>query len=172
MRRAFSLAETLVMLAVGCTVLATVMTLWSSAHHYSAALEERFTLLSRAQVALSTMTRDVQFAKRIAHPAAGDIESGLAVLDSQGELVQIALVRPSPDRPGTLVRRRLGAQSTGTLILTGVLDARFRVPPVPRGRDPDLVHITLTLAGPQGKPIHLIASARVRAPVPACPIER
>lgn len=171
MRRAVTLAEILIAVAVGATVLATVMTLWSTSRRYSRALEERFMLLARAQVALSSLAREVQLARRIVHPAPGATEGWLSVLDARGDLVQIALDRAG-DRPGTLERRRPGTTSPPARLLEGVLDVRFRVPGVPPGRDPGLAHVSLTLAGPGGKPVHLLTSARVRAPVPSCPIER
>lgn len=171
-RRGFSVAEILVVVAVTATLIATLMTLWTSSHKYSVQLEERFSLLARAQNALHALAREVQFGRRIAYPAPGGTEASLAVLDDRGALVQYTLEPGSGGRPGWLGRRVLGSPGNPTVLMAGVLDARFRVPPVPRGRDVDLVHITLTLAGPGGKPVHLIASARMRAPAVACPVER
>lgn len=167
-----SLAEILVVCAVGATLVATVMTLWTSSHKYSVQLEERFSLLARAQTALHTMSREIQYGRRVAHPPAGETRTGLALLDDRGQLIQYALQPPANGKPGWLSRKALGQAGNPAVLLAGVLDARFRVAAVPRGRDADLVHITLTLAGPGGKPVYLIASARLRAPCPACPIER
>jgi hypothetical protein len=171
-RRGVTLAEALIAVAVGCTVLAMLMTLWSSSRRYSHALEERFSALARGQVALSSIAREVQLARRIVSPSAAATEGWLAVLDARGDLVQIALERGDPRKPGTLVRRRVGVNAPAAPLLTGVHDVRFRVPGVEPGRDPALVHVTLTLAAPDTKPMYLVTSARVRAPVPSCPIER
>lgn len=171
-RRGFTLAEMMVVVAVAATLICTLMTLWTSSHKYSVQLEERFTLLARAQVGLHTLCREIQFGRRVAYPAAGGTETALALLDEKGALVQYALQPGTPEKPGWLSRRALGSPGNPTVLLSGVLDARFRVPAVPRGRDPDLVHVTLTLAGPGGKPVYLVTSARLRAPAPGCPVER
>lgn len=172
-RRGVTLAELLIAAAIFATLLALGMTVWTTSHHYSVQLEERFDLLQRAQVALATLARDIQQARRLTYPAAGGTETALGLLDANGDVIQIQFEQV-PGKPGVLTRSVTRTPPPVPVpLLSGVLDVRFRVPPAVRSRDPALVNITLTLAGQStGKPIHLMTSARLRAPIAACPIER
>ncbi|MBI4861024.1 MAG: hypothetical protein HY815_12325 [Candidatus Riflebacteria bacterium] len=72
---------------------------------------------------------------------------------------------------GGLRRVVLDTGASETLI-DGVADFECRVPPVPGGRDPDLVHLTLTLAIAGGEPVTLVTSAKLRPLDVRCPINR
>jgi hypothetical protein len=167
-RRGVTLVETVVVVALAALFLGVLYQFWTTAARYSVKAEARLSLLQQAQVGLLSVSRELQMARRLVYPAPGpDAKSGVAVITTDGEALLFRL-----DAAGKrLVRYSFKTRQTKQ-VLASVLDVRCRVPAVPSGRDPGLVHLTVSLAGADGKPIFLVTSARLRPLDDACPVDR
>jgi type II secretory pathway pseudopilin PulG len=171
-RSAFTLLEVVVVLCLTMLVLGAIYQFWMTSNRYSADLEARFTVLSRTQVSLTALTRQINQARRILYPApGGKDQSGFSLVCGDGRVVMISLERGPSGSPGTIQELDVTSGKKAQL-LDGILNLQCRVPPVSAGRDPDLVHLTLTLAGPGLRPLYITTSARLRPMDIRCPINR
>jgi type II secretory pathway pseudopilin PulG len=171
-RRAYTLLEILVVLCLTLLVLGALYQFWITSTRYSADLEARFTVLSRGQVSLTALTRQINQARRILYPTpGGKDQSGLSLVSGSGKVLVIAFEPGKGGTPGTIQQRDLLTGQKSQL-MDGILNLQCRVPPVPLGRDPDLVHLTVTMAGPAGRPLYVMMSARLRPLDIRCPINR
>jgi prepilin-type N-terminal cleavage/methylation domain-containing protein len=171
-RAGFTLLEIVMVLALSLLVLGMLYQAWVTATRYSYDLEARFTALSKMQVSLVSLTRQISQARRVLYPAPGGKEQdGFSIARGDGKVVLVRLVVRTPDRLGFLeqIDMRTGERS---ILMDGVLNVQCRVPAVPPGRDPDILHITLTMAGPRDQPLYVMASARLRPLDARCPISR
>lgn len=173
--RGTTLIEMLVVVGLASVFLAAFWTFFRTATRYSVNLEARFRAVSDAQSALAVITRELHLARRVVHPAPGRTAKGVTLVGAAGDAVQFAFEPgpaqlPAAPASGSLVRFGLGG--TRRVLMTRVLDLAARVPELPPGRDRRLVHLTLTVEGPGGRPLYLVTSARMRAQDLACPIDR
>jgi type II secretory pathway pseudopilin PulG len=165
----FTLVESIVVLCLSILVLSAVYEFMHTVQLQSTDLEVRMTTFSDAQDVLALLTKEVCTSRRILYPAPGDpSKPGLSVISREGAAVLYAFEAGSP---GTLVKTDLATKARAVVMprLSGV---QFKVPPIPPGRDPDLVHVTLTFPGSRGKSFYLFTSCRLRAVDIRCPLDR
>jgi len=178
-RRGFTLAEVLIVFALATLLTVIVYRMWISATIYSVNLEERITVLRSTQIGLTHMMQELQRARRLLYPApGGDVQAGLSYVTGEGEPVLISLenapatipVDDPTQRGGEVVRVNLKTGEKRRL-MDRVLALQCRVPAVPSGRDSDVTWITVTVAGPGGRPLFLVTGAHISAPDSCCPLD-
>ena len=98
--RAFTLVEVLVVAVCFATVVGAIYQFWAASAAHSKDIEERIFQLSRAQLATSTIARELAQARRLLYPAPGRAQAGLAFIDREGNAVLYAFDREA----GALVR--------------------------------------------------------------------
>jgi prepilin-type N-terminal cleavage/methylation domain-containing protein len=167
-RRGVTLVEIVVVLACAAMLLGILYQLWVTATRYSRELEARFDILSRAQVALARLSRELAGSRRVLYPAPGRAEESLVVIDGLARPVTYWLDRTG--QPARLMRTEAGSPPGS--FLEGVLECRFKVATSPEGRDPGLVHVTLGLAGVPGRSVPVFAGVRLRALDVRCGVYR
>jgi hypothetical protein len=170
-RHGVTLVELLVVLATSSVFFCAIYLFWISSTRQTVDLEARVAAVARGQAMLAVAVRELQQARRLLAPAPGDpAQPGCVFVSGDGQVVALSLERPDA-RPGRLVRTEL-ATGARTIAGEGVLDLACRTAVVPAARDPDLMHVTLSLAGPRERPMFLVTSARTRGRDTRCPTER
>jgi len=76
-----TLLEIVVVAACAAMLLGVLYQFWVTATRHSRALEDRFDLLSRTQLALTRITYELAGSRRVLYPAAGRAEEALVVID-------------------------------------------------------------------------------------------
>ena len=177
-KRAFSFVEILLVVGLSTVFLVLLVQFFRTSNYYARDLDARVVAIATGNTALRRVVKDIQEGRRLLAPVPGqgDLAWG-SWLSADGQPVTLALERPagappSPAwSPGRLVRR--GATGGPDEVLAeGVLALYLRVPPVPTGRDAQLMHLTLVMEAARGQPIFLIASARPTAADVRCPLDR
>jgi len=163
-----TLLEILVVLACASLILGVAYQFWTTATRYSRNLQGRFELLSRTQLTITRLHRELASSRRILYPAPGRTASGLGVINGNGQAVVYRLDREAS--PQRLLRHETGTDPS--ILQEGILDCQFKVPVTPAGRDPGLVHLTLSLSGPGGRSVPVFTSMRLRPLDMRCPVYR
>jgi type II secretory pathway component PulJ len=168
-RHAFTLVEAIVVLCLSVLLLVAVYEFQHTVQSQSTDLELRLSTYTDAQNLLTLLTKEICTARRILYPAPGGADtSGLSVISAEGAAVLYAFEAGSP---GTLVKTDV-ATKRRAVVIPRLARVQFKVPPVPPGRDADLVHVTLTFPGPRGHSFYLMTSCRLRALDIRCPLDR
>jgi type II secretory pathway pseudopilin PulG len=167
MRRAFTLVETVVVVALSVLVLTLLYQAWATSARYSANLEMRFAVLQKANAGLASLAREVERSRRLLYPAPGGEQSALAVTGPEGQSIAYAYDAQKKE----VVRHDLVTRDRSA-VLTGVRTLKCRVPPAVAGRDSGLVHVTVVLEGPGGHPMLLATSVQLRPLDVRCPVNR
>lgn len=169
----FTFVEIMVALALGTIVIGVVYQLWHAAQLQTAIVTQRADVYGTAQRRLHAVTREIACARRLIYPAPGGPSlPGVGIVAADGSVVMFRL-REDATRAGlfTLLRAEVSSGKT-TDVLGGIAELACRTPPVPTGREPDLVHLTVTLKVGQDANAALITSARLRALDIICPVNR
>lgn len=170
---AFTFIEMMVVVGLVLLCLTMLYQFWVTSTRISVDLEARITALRAAQLGASQLAQEVRMARRILYPAPGTADAaGVSVIAGDGTPLLFGCEPPAAGaRAGRLYRVDL---NTGArrFLATGVLALHCRVPAIPTGRDPDQVHVTLVMEGPQGKPLYLVSSARPLGLDVTCPTNR
>lgn len=170
--RGMTLLEILLVLTLAGLVIQGVYQFWTTSSRYTRQLENRFGQLMEAQISIAELTDSVRTARRLSFPPPGGGDrSGFCITDREGRTLLYEHERPVEREPGSIVCTDL---MTGErrVVMTHVTKFVCRVPPVPRGRDPSLVHLTVSVAGDGGRHQHLVTSARLRPLDVCCPLNR
>jgi len=172
-----TLVEIVVTAMLFSILLVSAYQVWVGSTRHSASLEARVPILQKAQIGLTSITREIQSSRRLLYPAPGGTDqTGVGLINGQGQFVMFGLDRSRQStqtaQPSGSVYRFDWESGSRKTILEGVLDLRCQVPVVPSGRDPDLVHVTLKLSGAGGRPVFLVTSVRLRPLDIRCPIDR
>jgi len=148
---------------------------WSTSQKYSVNTERRFQAILQGQITLKKLTLAMKGARKLVYPSpGGGDQAGFGIVDQTGEGVMFVFeAAPKSDAayPGRLIRHDLSGGNRDVL-MENVSDFQCRVPPLPVGREPAIVHLTLLLSGPKDVPIPLITTLRVASSESICPINR
>lgn len=166
-----TLVEILVVAGLLVVVLGSVITYFVSTRRQAAALQDRVEGLERVHRGLRRLSRELRGARRLISPLPGPgTARELIFVDGDGRVVRYAFLVTPPRTQGAWIRQEWNQKLEELHPELAVFECR--IPPVPPGRDPGLVHLRLGIPGPDGRPIRLFASVRSRALEPRCLIER
>lgn len=165
--------EILVVLTLASMVTAGIYQFWISSTRFSGKLEKRFSELMEAQIGISGMTEAIRSSRRLLYPPPGGGDrNGFSITDSAGRTLVYELEKmPDPRQPASIFVTDLQTNER-KVVMKRVTQFVCRVPSVPRGRDPALIHLTLSIGAEDGRHQSLITSARLRPLDVCCPLNR